>query len=184
MSILVDAARPIHSAPTWSRLGLLAAAALLAAPAGAWAQPQRPPEATPAAAAAGAAACRGLPADSGAAGERLIALGWERATAPNAAPGAPPLPIFARDHAILFLAPPEVSQGRGMGCMVVAALAASVRSADLVAATTAALGQPPEIVTGNGANWRLGSRYHVMLMHQTGRDPRATIIIAPLGSPQ
>lgn len=162
---------------------LLAAAALLAAPAAARAQPQRPPEATPAAAAAGAAACRGLPADPGAAGERLIALGWARATFPNAAPGAPPLPIFGRDHAILFLAPPEASQGRGTGCMVVAALAASVRPADLVAATTAALGQPPEIVTDNGANWRLDGRYHVMLMHQTGRDPRATIIIAPLGNP-
>jgi hypothetical protein len=182
MSSLVYAARPIHSASTRSRLGLLAAAALLAAPAGA--QPQRPPEATPAAAAAGAAACRGLPADPGAAGERLIALGWERATAPNAAPGAPPLPIFGRDHAILFLAPPEASQRRGTGCMVVAALAASVRAADLVAATTAALGQPPEIVTGNGANWRLGGRYHVMLMHQTGSDPRATFFIAPVGSPQ
>ena len=67
--------------------------------------------------------------------------------------------------------------------MVVAALAASVRPADLVAATTAALGQPPEIVTDNGANWRLDGRYHVMLMHQTGRDPRATFIIAPVGSP-
>jgi len=175
MSLLVNAMR--------RSLSLLAAATLLAAPAGAQTQPQRPPEATPEAAAAGAAACRGLPADPGAAAERLIALGWERATAPNAAPGAPPLPIFGRDHAILFLAPPEASQRRGTGCMVVAALAASVRSADLIAATTAALGRPPEIVTGNGANWRL-DRYHIMLMHQTGSDPRATFIIAPLGGPQ
>lgn len=166
-------------------LDLLAAAAtLLAAPAGASAQPQRPPEATPAAAAAGAAACRGLPDDPGAAAERLIALGWERATAPDAAPGAPPLPIFGRDHAILFLAPPEASQGRGTGCMVVASLAASVRSADLVAATTAALGQPPEITTDHGADWRLDGRYHVMLMHQTGSDPRVTFIIAPVGTPR
>jgi hypothetical protein len=148
------------------------------------AEPMRPPEATPAAAAAGAAACRGLPDDPAAAAERLIALGWERATAPGAAPGAPPLPIFGRDNAILFLAPPEVSQGRGTGCMVVASLAASVRPADLIAAATAALGQPPEITTGNGANWRLDGRYHVMLMHQTGSDPRATFIIAPVGNPR
>ena len=163
-------------------LSLFAAAALLAAPA--WAQPQRPPEATPAAAAAGAAACRGLPDDPGAAAEWLIALGWERATAPNAAPDAPPLPIFGRDNAILFLAPPEANQRRGTGCMVVATLASSVRSTELVAAATSALGQPPEITTHNGANWRLDGRYHIMLMHQTGRDARATFIIAPVGNPQ
>jgi hypothetical protein len=163
-------------------LSLFAAAALLAAPA--WAGPQRPPEATPAAAAAGAAACRGLPDDPAAAAERLIALGWERATAPNAAPDAPPLPIFGRDHAILFLAPPDASRPGGTGCMVVATLARSVRTTALVAAATSALGQPPEITAPNGANWRLDGRYHVMLMHQTGRDARATFIIAPVGNPQ
>jgi hypothetical protein len=168
-----------------SIVGLLAAAAaLLAAPVAAQTRPQRPPEATPAAVAAGAAACRGLPADPGAAAERLIALGWERATVTGAAPGAPPLPIFGRDHAILFLAPLEASQGRGTGCMVVGSLAASVRLPDLVAAATAALGQPPEIVTNNGADWRANGRDHVMLMLQTGSDPRATFIIAPVGSPQ
>lgn len=181
MSILVSAA---GKASFKVSLSLLAAAALLAASAVASAQGQRPPEATPAAGAAGAAACRGLPDDPVAAANRLIELGWERATAPNAAPGAPPLPIFGRDHAILFLAPPEASQGRGTGCMVVASLAASVRLADLVAAATAALGQPPEIVTGNGATWRLDGRYLVMLMHQTGNDPRATFFIAPVGNPQ
>ncbi|MEA3011968.1 MAG: hypothetical protein QOD42_513 [Sphingomonadales bacterium] len=166
-------------------LELLAAAALLAAPTGGWAQPQRPPEATPEAAAAGAAACRGLPNDAAAAAERLIALGWERATAPNAAADAPPLPIFGRDRAILFLAPADASQGRGTGCMVVATLARSVRWRDLLAAATAAFGQTPEIATRNGqADWRLDGRYHVMLMHQTGRDPRATFIIAPVGNPQ
>ena len=108
-------------------LNLLAAATLLAGAAGALAQPQRPPEATPRAAAAGAAACRGLPDDPDTAASRLIELGWERATTTNAAPDAAPLPIFGRDRAILFLAPPEASEGRGTGCMVVATLARSVR---------------------------------------------------------
>lgn len=163
-------------------LSLVAAAALLGAPA--LAQPQRPPEATPAAAAAGAAACRGLPDDPAAAAERLIALGWERATAPNAAPDAPPLPIFGRDHAILFLAPPDAGRPSGTGCMVVATLASSVRLRELIAAATSVLGQPPEITTRNGANWRLDGGYHVMLIHQSGRDARATFIIAPVGNPQ
>jgi hypothetical protein len=95
------------------------------------------------------------------------------------------LPIFGRDRAILFLAPAEVSQGRGTGCMVVATLARSVRWRELLAAATAALGQPPEIATREGhASWRLDGRYHVMLMHQTGRDARATFIIAPVGNPE
>lgn len=94
------------------------------------------------------------------------------------------MPIFGRDNAILFLAPPEATQGRGTGCMVVGSLAASIRLPDLVAAATAALGQPPEIVTASGADWRLDGRYHVMLMHQTGSDPRATFFVAPVGSPQ
>ena len=165
-------------------LKLLAVSTLLVAGAAVGAQPERPPEATPEAAAAGAAACRGLPDDSESAAERLIALGWERATTPDAPPGAAPLPIFGRDHAILFLAPPEASEGRGTGCMVVATLARSVRLSDLITAATAALGQPPEWSERRGANWRLDGRYLVILIHQTGDDARATFIISPGGNTQ
>ena len=66
-----------------------------------------------------------------------------------------------------------------------ATLARSVRWRAVLAAATEALGQPPETVTRDGqASWRLDGRYLVMLMHQTGRDARATFIIAPVGSPQ
>ena len=160
---------------------MLAAALLFALQAPA--APSGLPRTTPAEAAAGAAACRGLPDDYEAAVRRLLDAGWERATASGSPqPNAPPLPIFGRGHVIILLPPPDPAHPMpGTGCMVTVAFERGVRWANVVAAATAAFGAAPETSTNAGATWRLDDgRYSVMLMRRDQHDvPGATFIVFP-----
>jgi hypothetical protein len=181
MSILGNASGEMGAFHRMARsLSLIAAAALLAAPVAASVQNSGVPPVSPAAAAAGALVCRGLPDDEEAAAERLVALGWNRKPMPNAT-GGPPLAYFERDNLLLSFLPSQA----GTGCMVVAPLAPWVRWADLVAAATAAFGRAPEgagASEGN-ASWRLDGRYLVMLIHRSG-TARATFTVMPIGNTQ
>jgi hypothetical protein len=162
-------------------MSILAAALLLASQAPA--DSQGLPRTTPAEAAAGATACRGLPDDYEAAVRHLLGAGWERAT-PSGPPqsDAPPLPIFGRGHVILLLLPPDPAHPMpGTGCMVTVAFERGVRWRDVVAAATAAFGASAESSSDSGAMWRLDdSRYLVMLMRRDRHGvPGASFIVAP-----
>ncbi|HEV2817249.1 MAG TPA: hypothetical protein VGW40_08545 [Allosphingosinicella sp.] len=147
------------------------------------AAPEGLPRTTPAEAAAGAAACRGLPDDYEAAVRRLLDTGWERATPSGPPqPNAQPLPIFGRGHVILLLPPPDPAHPMpGTGCMVTVAFERGVRWADVVAAATAAFAAPAESSSDSGAIWQLDDgRYLVMLMRRDQRGvPGATFVVAP-----
>ena len=122
------------------------------------AEPAGMPRATPAAAAAGAAACRGLPDDYEAAVRRLLETGWERATVSSPAqPDAAPLPIFGRDRVIMVVPPPDHDNPRpGTGCMVTAAFERNVRWAEVVAAANTAFGVAA--TASNEFNCRMASQ--------------------------
>jgi hypothetical protein len=141
------------------------------------------PASTPVAAAAGAAACRGLPDDYDAAVQQLLANGWARATTSGPAqPNAAPLPIFGRDDVIMVVPPPDAADpGRGTGCMVTAAFGRGVRWAEVVTAANSAFDAPAESISDSGAAWRLdGGRRLVMLMRRNDRGVLgATFIVAP-----
>ena len=162
---------------------MLAAIALLVA-AYAPAEPAGIPRTTPAAAAAGAAACRGLPEDYDEAVRRLLEDGWERATISGPPqPDAAPLPIFGRDRVIMVVPPPEADEPRfGTGCMVTAAFERDVRWPEVVAAAEAAFGTAASISSDSSAEWRLdGGRYLVMLARRSEHGILgATFIVVPV----
>ena len=178
MNIIADVARPTQSSSTWLRPSLFAAAAMLCRPWPALAQ-AAVRRGHAASARAGLRRAAGCPL-TGRGGPSADRAGWERLRRQCRA-GRPALQIFGRDHAMPVSAPPsDQRRARAAWWWPRSRLGAL---SDLVP-RHGALGQSPEIVTDNGANWRLDGRYHVMLMHRTGSDPRATIIIAPVGSLQ
>jgi hypothetical protein len=139
-------------------------------------QAQRP-AATPAAVAAGAAACRGLPSDQAAAGRLLVQRGWTQ-TAARAADGTSP-PIFGRDNVAIMLIV-STSNGRTHAlCNILGGVAANVTIAQLAAAISAAVGAQPRETQNNEAAWDLGERGAVLLTLLPGPPQSANLYVMP-----
>ena len=138
-------------------LRLLAASALLAAPAALPAQRRADPVDL-ATLVAASRTCREGPADAGEAARQIRSQGWRPSDGglPANLRAMLPIPMFERERVLLILVAPAMG-GPGE-CEVVALLRGAPAWPDIVAALTAEFGRPPESVTESPAHWMLDAR--------------------------
>jgi hypothetical protein len=151
-------------------LELLAAAALLAAPASA--QPG-PPPVPPAGVLAAAGDCRALPGAYEAAVRYVLAHGWTVMSRPGAE-----TVTYHRGLVGLLLNAAETGPGDRTGCMVMATIDPQTRWEDLVAAGSAAFGGAPNINQDGATGWEIGGKT-IAMIRQGERQEILTVIVVP-----
>lgn len=160
-------------------LELAAAAALSLSGQASAQQPQapQPGQVRPAALAAGAAACRGLPSDLSAAAALLVQRGWAQ-TQMTARDGTHP-PLFGRDNVTIMLMASTLNGQAYSVCNILGGLPANVTMTELVTAINGAVGSPPRETQNNDAAWDLGAQGAILLTLLPGPPPTANIYVMP-----
>lgn len=136
---------------------LIAAAALLAAPAALAAQGDRPVD--PATAIAAAQTCREAPLGFDEARRYIAGHGWRPTNAGLSSRQRAmilPFPVYERGRVVLALLPPD--NGRSGSCGITATVRRGTTWRDLLPAVTAAFGREPIATEGDEARWSFDDR--------------------------